>query len=176
MLFRALIGVIAALTMLAGPIPTAAHAQRSCYGCNVVDDGRLNQGLVGSTVYYRGGGKVIPVRVLAVDRSTGRLKWQTKDGRTGWGPARRYYTPARSREQSTGIGLGVAAAAVAAVCLAGGCSSKSRDSDRRRYGTRDSSSRATEYQRCRTRCQSQAYDVDPIRDNAGRAACLRSCQ
>lgn len=148
------------------PSPTLAQNQ-GCYGCNVIDDGRLNSGLIGQMVIQRQNGTVIKVIVMDVDPSSGRLRWVDSSSKTGWNEARHYYTPSRSKEQDTGLGWAVIGAVIVGVAAASSqapgsrAQSKPISPDARR-------------RECENKCYSQAYD--PRERSSGQYHCLNQCR
>ena len=168
---RALAVIFSAFLVAFFPLNVSAAPQSNCsYGCNIVDDGLLNGNLIGQTLVYRGNGQVIDVTVLSVNTYNQQILWQTSSGQSGWGNAREYYTPYRSRQQSDGYAAGTAAGIAIIACFffcprgnSSQGSSSSYSQDRR------------EAEACWERCQ-PLQDLNPAVDQRIREDCLRRCR
>jgi hypothetical protein len=94
------IGLIFLLAALVGGgLTSLAHGSPRCRGCNILDEGYLNQSLVGHIVYERGSRGFQPVRVERVDTNPPAIYWRnmtTGDG--AWNDARSYYSEGAYRE------------------------------------------------------------------------------
>lgn len=169
---RGFIVLLVALSLALWSPPSAAVAQqRSCYGCNIADDGRLTPSLVGQRIFYRGNNQVIPVTVIGVDARQGLVGWRDEsNGDTGWGYATSYYTRARSDERDIGwmcVILCPIALAVGAAAASGSSSSSSSGSS--------GQSRERQRSDCIQQCRRQT-NYNDLRSEAAGQDCIRRCE
>ena len=86
-------GLISSFCFLLGSaLPSVAVASPACRGCNIVDEGLLNQRLVGQTVYERTSKGFVPVTVERVGTYPPAIFWRSRSGDGAWNDARSYYS------------------------------------------------------------------------------------
>jgi hypothetical protein len=107
---------IAAIMLAIGVVgtQTPAHAQNTCYGCNVIDRGMFGS-ITGSTVYYQGQAAT----AVSVNRQNGQVLISFSNGASGWVSGRQVYTPRAEQER-------VIAVFVGACLLTGACTGSKR--------------------------------------------------
>lgn len=142
---RVLAGGVTALALLAAQTP--AQASSSCFGCNIVDEGRYTTALVGQTVYY--GQTAYTVDSFA----QGKVYLRTASGGMVWSYPRDLYSPEARSERDGAIGGGILLGLLGLAILANSPSSSSSN--------RSSSSSSTVSSRTTYRQPEPTYTYTP---------------
>ena len=94
-----LLAIFLVAAFAGGALVSKALGSPRCRGCNIVDEGRLDQSLVGQIVYERGRNGFYPMRVERVSTYPPAIFWRNpRNGDGAWNDARSYYSEGAYRE------------------------------------------------------------------------------